>query len=442
MSQSPSSPESFSSRAFLERAADPAFLLNAKRRLRYANPAFEKLVRQPLADLYNLPCVRDRRVEPLGQTLAPPPEVLAGSIGVIRRPVPPSRVGPPWWDIAFFPFRSPDGSLLGVIGRIQVVGSESGPRARALPDPVLQLRRKLGQRYSLSRLEGESPASRRLASLARLASRLPVPISLVGEPGSGKRFVARIIHHQGAMAERGFVLVDCAALDPESLERLLFGEVGLDSARTGCVYFRAAANLPRDLQLRVVEWWQRRASDAPRLVAGWHSDPADHVRGGQILAEFAEAMGLFRVDVPPLRCRLEDLPRLAGWVLEGTGKTVSDSALAAFRRYAWPGNLREFIAVLRAAAERSSTEFIDVDHLPEPLRSPVVPVDRPMIQRSFPLKDTLREMQRRLILFALRRARGRKAEAARLLDISRSELWRRMAELGISEDGWRGEMTE
>src|SRR5690349_11060265 len=117
MAKRPPSPEPFSHRALFDRACDPVFVLNQRRRLRYANTAFEELVKQSLDELYNLPCVRDRRAPPLGQGLAPPPEVLAGLPAVARRPPPPARVGPPWWDIAYFPLRGENG-LLAIVGRI------------------------------------------------------------------------------------------------------------------------------------------------------------------------------------------------------------------------------------------------------------------------------------------------------------------------------------
>jgi DNA-binding NtrC family response regulator len=442
MSDRPSPSDSFSSRAFLERAADPTFLLNARRRLRYANPAFEKLVKLSLADLYNLPCIRDRRVEPLGQTLAPPPEVMEGKVAVIRRPVPPSRLGPPWWDIAYMPLRSGDNQLWGIIGRVSVVAGDPGQRTRALPDGILQLRKRLFQRYSFSCLEGEASATHRLVEQVRLACQLPVPISLIGEPGSGKLLVARVIHHQGPTGDRGFVAVDCESLPAEAIETILFGELGLRSPRTGTVFLRRAASLPRELQDRVVEWWHTKAADAARIVAGWSKLPQSSFESGEVLREFADLFGLFLVHVPPLRERLDDLPRLAETWLHAKGKSLSAAASHVLRQYPWPGNLRELKSVLWEAADRCAEPVIDADQLPDFIRSAPSVVDRPAVDRQFPLKQTLHEIQRRLILFALRRARGRKAEAARLLDISRSELWRRMRELSLSDGDWQEEAND
>src|SRR5579871_1615340 len=81
--------EPYNNRALFERSVEPVFILNNRRRLRYANPAWEKLVRQSLEDAYNLHCVRDRRASPLAQALSPPAEVMAGKIGQTRRAAPP-----------------------------------------------------------------------------------------------------------------------------------------------------------------------------------------------------------------------------------------------------------------------------------------------------------------------------------------------------------------
>jgi transcriptional regulator with PAS, ATPase and Fis domain len=438
MAKRPPSPEPFSHRALFDRASDPVFVLNQRRRLRYANPAFEELVKQSLDELYNLPCVRDRRAPPLGQGLAPPPEVLAGLPAVARRPPPPARVGPPWWDIAYFPLRGENG-LLAIVGRITVIGAAATVKGRAIPEGLLQLRRRLVQRYTFAALTGEAPVMARVIEQARVASRNMAPLVLVGEQGTGKFSLARAIHFQGVAAEKALQVVDCAGLPPPALELLLFGETGLASpGRVGTMLVREPATLPRDLQARLAEWLYGEHADGPRIVASCTREPADDVTAGRLLPELRLAIDIQSIRLPPLRERLEDLPRLAIAMLEAGGvgsKPLSAEVLDALTSYSWPGNLRELEQALLAAAKNAGESAIEAIHLPANLRGrPASPATE---RKTFPLKETLREMQKRLLLFALRRARGHKVEAARLLDISRSELWRRMGELGIGEDDWR-----
>src|SRR5262249_42640250 len=228
MAKRPPAPESFSNRALFDRAADPVFVLNQRRRLRYANLAFEQLAKQSLADLYNLPCVRDRRAPPLGQALCPPPEAMAGAMALARRPAPPARVGPPWWDIAYFPLLGENG-LLAIVGRISLVGTAATPKRRAIPEGLLLLRRRLVLRHTFASLAGDSPPMARIIEQARVASRNTAPLVLVGEPGTGKFTLARAIHFQGMAAEKAMQRVDSAGLPPAALELLLFGETGLAS---------------------------------------------------------------------------------------------------------------------------------------------------------------------------------------------------------------------
>src|SRR6516165_11009298 len=98
----PSKGDEFNSRALLQRSRDALFVLNRQRRLRFANAAWEKLTGKSLEDHYGLNCAQ-RAADPLARALFPPPEVLAGCVARARRPAPPARVGPPWWDLVFLP---------------------------------------------------------------------------------------------------------------------------------------------------------------------------------------------------------------------------------------------------------------------------------------------------------------------------------------------------
>src|SRR5262245_45253836 len=157
----------FQTRAFLQRARDPVFLLNRKRRLRFANAAFEQLAGQSLEDAYDLYCTRNAESR-LARTLAPPPEVLTGMSARVRRAPPKAKFGPPWWEIEFLPLASTDG-LLGIIGRVRVIGSATVTKGRPLPEGLLQLRHRLPERYPLDSLAADVPACERLLQQVRLA---------------------------------------------------------------------------------------------------------------------------------------------------------------------------------------------------------------------------------------------------------------------------------
>jgi transcriptional regulator with AAA-type ATPase domain len=440
MAKRPPPAEPFSNRALFDRSRDPVFVLNQRRRLRYVNPAFEQLAKQALADLYNMPCVRDRRASPLGQALCPPPEVMAGSLAAIRRPAPPARVGPPWWDIAYFPLMGETG-VLGIVGRIKVVGTAAAGKGRAIPEGLLQLRKRQALRHTFAALAGESPEMARIIEQARVVSRNTAPLVLIGEAGAGKMWLARAIHHQGVTAERAFLPIDCGGLPSAALETLIFGDSGLTNpARLGTLYLRDPPAMPRDLQARLADWANGEHTDTPRIVAACSREPREEVHAGLLLPEFRLSFDIQSIRLLPLRERIADIPRLTTLMLEraGAAKALAPDALETLTSHSWPGNLRELEQVLVAAAEKAGDATIEASNLPAALRGrPAAVPTSEQAKKTFPLKQTLREMQRRLILFALRRARGHKVEAAGLLDISRSELWRRMGELGVGEDDWK-----
>lgn len=428
--------ELFSNKALFERSRDPIFVLNRRRRLRYANSAWEQLVGQPVGELYNLHCIRDRRASPLAQALAPPPEVLAGKVGLSRRPAPPARVGPPWWDISFLPLWGTEG-LLALVGRIVVVGSTVRAKAVALPEGLVQLRQRLKLRYSLTLFESETPSVRRAEAQARVAATNLAPVLIVGESGTGKRLLARAIHYQGITADRPFVEVNCRGLPTSAAEWLLFGTAGLANAeRLGTVYLSDPAALSRELQAQLVERLHHLGSGL-RVIASLHEDPASEVKAGRMLSELWHWLDVQRMELPPLRERPDDLPRLVAALLDQLGRahvTVSPDAMRHMADYSWPGNLRELRSLLERVAEH--VEVIQAVDLPEAMRResrPVAAVPR----KIYPLEELTEQFRRRLVLLALRQARGHKAEAARLLDVSRTELWRRMNQLGIGEDDWR-----
>src|SRR5205814_10555296 len=134
----------------------------------------------------------------------------------------------------------------------------------------------------------------------RLASANRSPAMIIGEAGTGKRWLAHTIHSQGVTAELPFLTVDCAALPTFALELLLFGECGLGgSAQLGTVYLRDPAALARDLQFRLVAWLSTAAGDRPRIIAGCRQEPAEDVAAERLLEELHEALAVQNIRLLP-----------------------------------------------------------------------------------------------------------------------------------------------
>ncbi|MFM8275226.1 MAG: PAS domain-containing protein, partial [Gemmata sp.] len=139
----------FAWRAFFHHSATPVFVLGKGRRLRYANLAWERLAGVTLTEAQGMVCSRRRHSTPLAAALAPTPEALAGRPDRARRPAPPGRNGPPWWDVTFAPLASagdaPAGAkaeLYGVVGFVTVAGGPVPAAQRKVPAGVAALRER------------------------------------------------------------------------------------------------------------------------------------------------------------------------------------------------------------------------------------------------------------------------------------------------------------
>jgi PAS domain S-box-containing protein len=463
--------DAFRWQALFQRVREPVFVLNRNRRLLFVNRAWEELTGVSATKARGLACTRrasagDEPNAVVTRTLWPPQEVLQGRPAFVRRRVGGSSA---WWDIDFLPLRGEEG-VLCILGRISGVpltataGYVPFPDAlRTLhdgiirklpadqaakvwkPDQLIALRERLAALHRLDLIESELPSMHRVREQARLASRARACVFIVGEPGTGKRWLARAIHQLGSSREKGFAALDCARLSLTALSEALFGSSGLcERPGIGSLYIRDPARLPHDLQARLRDWAaQADANDEmqrPHLIAGSCNPPMDDVRAGQLLEELHATLSTLLIDLPSLRERMADLPGLVTGMLDRfnaeserriTGLTPS--AWEIVREYRWPGNVRELYVTLFDCHGRATGDHIDTADLPAGLRQAVhlEQTTSPAAERPIPLDSLLEQAERRLIELALHRARGNKSRAADLLAVWRPRLLRRMEALGI-----------
>jgi DNA-binding protein Fis len=424
--------------SLFQATTDAVFLLNPRRRLRYVNPAWESITRTPATTLLHEYCWprKLKKDLPAGlrmilQAMAPPPEVMAGGAGRIvqvRRAAPPGRLGPPWWDITFLPLREGD-KLAGIAGIIHVVASTRLPtesHIKGMSATLADLRESAVRGWAWSLFDWEHDASQMLLARARLSATHTAPLWLVGEAGTGKESLARVIHHNGTQREKGFVVVDGAGLQPYLIRSLLFGHNGLaETGRIGTLYLKSPEAIPADLRAEIVDWHSL-APRPPRVVVGLRPEAT-------LDPEFRKAFGIVELRLPALREVREALPGLLILSTQRETTTAFQSAVAA---WSWPGNLREWRSAI-ALAEAQTPATLDVDHLPEAIRRGAVDARaRQPVRGKRPspsLDETLEQVERRLIELAMKQSRGDQTAAAERLGMHRSRLLRRLQALGIGE---------
>jgi transcriptional regulator with PAS, ATPase and Fis domain len=434
--------------AFFQRAREPFFLLNRQRRILFVNRAWEELAGLSAVEARGLQCPRRSALpqDPwdvvIRAVCCPPPEVLQGKPGRTRRLVPRPDATPRWWDVEFFPLHDQAG-LLCVLGKITVLPVEESDSHPPLPEKLMALRERTAERYGLDQLASTLPAFQTVIEQVRLASRTDVPVLVLGEPGTGKQWIARTIHHLATTCNGTFAALDCARLPPALLSALLLGESSPGRRLPGGTnYLRHPSFLPRDLQMQLCAHLKDVQQRAARLIAGCDADPQEEVRAGRLAEEFYCALSTLIISLPPLRARLTDLPILVQRFLNrinlGRDRPVTGFTSEAgdlLHAYAWPGNLRELYAVLQSACQRTTTDRIDASHLPAKLRLAVRLAQGPQPEPDHPVRldHILEQAERRMILAALRKTQGNRSRAAELLSIWRPRLLRRMEALGIKE---------
>ena len=287
---------------------------------------------------------------------------------------------------------------------------------------VVDLKHRLGRADPLKRIIGDSPAVQRLVNTVREVARTDSTVLLTGESGTGKGLVARAIHELSARGEGPFVQTHCAVHAEDGLRRELLGDENtkrgrFELARGGTLFLDEIGDISPATQLLLLRLLQDRTLEPDvRLIAATNRDLQKAMGQGNFREDLFYRLNVIPVHLPPLRSHTEDVPLLAQHCVS-VGATrlkrqvtgFSPEALDALQRYEWPGNVRELQHVVERAIVRNCSGTIELENLPEKLR------------RSAP--STLRSMERRRILEALREAGGNKKRAAEILGIHRSSLY-------------------
>ena len=306
-------------------------------------------------------------------------------------------------------------------------------------------------------LIGRSPAMERVFRLVENLEHSEATVLLTGESGTGKEIVARAIHARSPRRGGPFVAVNCGALPGELLESELFGHVRgaftgavrdrvgrFEAAAGGTLFLDEVGDLPLPLQVKLLRVLQERTfervgesrtrtTDA-RIVAATNVDLRRAVHDGRFREDLYYRLRVVPIEIPPLRARREDIEPLATYLLarvgarQGRALRFSPDALRLMLDHGWPGNVRELENALEYAVAVCKGQTILPEDLPTEigelhvLGAPPAPVA--------PRADA-EAIDAARIRGALEACRWRRHEAARVLGISRTTLWRHMRELGL-----------
>jgi two-component system nitrogen regulation response regulator NtrX len=318
------------------------------------------------------------------------------------------------------------------------------------------LQAELGRR---SALVGESAAMQQVRALIERVAPTEARVLLTGESGTGKELAAAAVHGASRRAGKAFVTVNCAAIPRDLVESEMFGhERGaftgaterrlgrFELAHAGTLFLDEVGDLSADAQaklLRTLETGELSRLGAEtsqrvdvRIVAATNRRLEDAVADGGFREDLFFRLNVFPIRLPALRERLEDLPalvlHLADRIRPRQAPTFTPSALEALAGYAWPGNVRELANLVERLIILSGPT-VDGAAVRQVIRGGgPPPLGASALGR--PLNDALDDFERGLIGAALTQAQGNVAEAARLLQTDRANLYRRMRRLGLDRE--------
>jgi two-component system response regulator HydG len=309
---------------------------------------------------------------------------------------------------------------------------------------------------------GQSPSLRATLDIIRQAAPSSATVLLLGESGTGKELFARALHEHSPRAQGPFVPINCAAIPETILESELFGyergaftgavqrkEGRIERAQGGTLFLDEVGELTPSVQVKLLRFLQdgqieRLGSTGSvkvdsRVVAATNQDLPVRVREQKFREDLYYRLNVIQVVLPPLRDRIEDIPLLAehfiGRYAAKNGKAIQGltrAAFAALEAYPWPGNVRELEHAIERAVVLSRGAEIDVDDLPESVRSSgaarAAGLSSPVEGRtlSVPLGTTMEEIELRVIRETLRQTKGDKNLAAQLLGIAARTIYRKL----------------
>lgn len=378
------------------------------------------------------------------------------------------------------PLKDEAGKVIGALGfalydrlqRLKPLVSKFAELQWALANTKKELAQLRHSKYSISSFVGVSPVSLELKHRARRAAQLDTTVLLLGETGSGKELLAHGIHAASGRAGKPFVGINIAAVPETLLEAEFFGVApgaytgadrkGRDGkfkiADGGTLFLDEVGDMPLQVQAKLLRVLQEQEIEPlgsntiikvdVRVIAATSHDLKQLVADGKFRSDLYYRLNVLPIVLPPLRERVADLDALCEHLLEQiatrTGmpqRELAPSARAFLASYSWPGNVRE----LRNALEQAGMLTDSISLTAEDFAT-ILPMDGGQLPNATaslassapasvrPLAEAVAELEKTLIKSTLENTRGNKAQAARLLGISRATLYQKIVDFNLVSD--------
>jgi len=341
--------------------------------------------------------------------------------------------------------------------------AEARARAALLEERVEELVRRADEREGFHRCVGESRPWMEVLKQATRVAGTDTTVLLTGESGTGKEVVSRFIHRGSPRAKGPLVAVNCAALPEQLLESELFGyERGafsgaltakpgrIEQANGGVLFLDEVGELSLPLQAKLLRVLQERELQRLggtrtlkvdiRVIAATNRDLAAAMKRNEFREDLYYRLHVFEIRLPPLRERRDDILLLAETFLADLEKTLgrrcaglSQGARDSLLAYDWPGNIRELRNALERAVILCDGGLITEEELPFPSAKSALGIEPEEAPGGLPEGVNLELMEKALIQKALAKARYNKSKAARLLGLTRAQLYFRLEKYGLAD---------
>ena len=315
---------------------------------------------------------------------------------------------------------------------------------KQLREENVRLRRELKNQFNIHNMVGSSNAMKEVYRLIEQVSNSNATVLIRGESGTGKDLVAHAIHYNSLRADKPFVKVNCTALPDTLLESELFGhEKGaftgaserklgrFEKAHGGTIFLDEIGDFSMNLQVKLLRVIQFKEFERVggldtiktnvRIVVATHKNLEEQIKEGLFREDLYYRINVFPIYMPPLRERKDDIMLLADYFLEKTAAEnekditrISTPAIEMLTRYHWPGNIRELENCIERAVLLCNEDVIRSEHMPPSLQ--MINKDESVARRS--LSEIIENMERELIVDALKKFDGHQRKTAKELGIS------------------------